>query len=272
MSSTPHPASLRRGIFFDENDRQYEFIQLINGSGLHLNISPQPVPTITEAFFKGIPLASAELLPGGLLAADIAPAKWETPQLFNDRQDENAARLSVSNTFILSRSPREKISVTRTILCVAGNDSIIIKDHITNNGSDPADIPPLCKIQLGPTLLDPSGYLSAPDHPVVYADNNGKWDRFLPSANTSTTEIYFHRLPADRDGFTHLRALLPAAGIKFHLSCRHAELPLIKETKCSDQNGCTLILEPLASMPKNQPDSLLPPGESREYMMILAIE
>lgn len=316
-------ASIRRAVLDDGKGRGMRVVDVDNGSGLCFSVCPDRGMDIIRASFRGAPLAwlsrngdvsshaydptAFEWLrtwAGGLLTGcglsnvggpcgaeaerhglhgRMSHIPAEAVQTCAAWNDEHRYSLSVEGQVRESRVFGENLLLTRRISTALGENAIVVRDTIENQGFAPAPMMILYHINLGWPLVDEGARLEAPPHPVAPRDaiaEKGLADWNVLSAPIAgyREQVFFHDLPADTEGLATLRLVNPNLGLALSLSHRKAELPHLVQWKMMGQGEYVLGLEPSNCMPEGRDAAAargalrqLSPGESVETWMRLAI-
>jgi len=168
-----------------------------------------------------------------------------------------------------------KIRLEREISSLRGNNSLVIKDTVTNTGSKTTPYTILYHMNFGFPLLSESAELIIDAEKTVAAtpfaeQGIHEFRKFIkPQANIEE-QVYFHTLRTDGKGEARVTLRNKTAGISASLKFNTAQLPCFTEWKMMGSGDYVLGLEPGNVPAKNRVmlrnENILPslePGETK---------
>ena len=198
--------------------------------------------------------------------------------------DDKTYELTVSGKINVSRVFGENLCVTRKISVTAGCNTINIEDTVENNGFAEQPFMMLYHMNFGWPLVNENSFITPAGHPVtpqgeVAAAGLKEWDKMqLPTAGFAE-QVFYHDIPADSDGMTHIHLTNPDEKVRLTVSCSKAELPYFAEWKQMGQGEYVLGLEPANCVPENQNNNrvkgilkTIAPGEKITQKVAVTLE
>jgi len=191
-------------------------------------------------------------------------AKWENGRYV----------LTVSGTARHARVFGENLLLRRTITTAYGDNTIEIENSVTNDGFRQSPYMLLLHMNFGRPLVSFGATLEAPEHEVVpqnaVAQAGLKAWQYMEAPQAGFTEqVFYHKIPADADGFAAIELVNYDSKRKLRVSYRTKELPYLIEWKMMGQGEYVLGLEPANCLPEGQAANaakgilpMLAPGES----------
>ena len=172
-------------------------------------------------------------------------------------EDGSAYKLRVSGTLRHSRVFGEKLVCTREISTALGDDSITVRDTIENQGSTPSPFMLLYHINLGWPLIDDGVTLHAPEHRITpqtecAAAGLARWNHASTPVAGFSEQVYYHELPAGKNGLAAMRVVNKRLGLDFEVAYRAAELPYLIQWRMMGQGEYVMGLEPANCYPEGQ--------------------
>jgi galactose mutarotase-like enzyme len=168
-----------------------------------------------------------------------------------------------------------KIRLEREISSARGNNSLVIKDTVTNTGSKTTPYTILYHMNFGYPMLSESAELIVDAEKTAAATPFAEkgiheFRKFIkPQANIGE-QVYFHTLRTDSKGEAKITLLNKAVGMSVTLKFNTAQLPCFTEWKMMGSGDYVLGLEPGNVPAKNRVmlrnENILPslePGETR---------
>jgi hypothetical protein len=123
-----------------------------------------------------------------------------------------------------------------------------INDTVENRG-DTSPLMILYHINLGFPLLDEAGVLVADPHSVVPRDDDANaglaiWNRFQAPTPDFRGQVFYHDLPADRNGWASIKLINSLLGINLTVRFQKIGLPNLAQWKMLERGAYVLGLEP----------------------------
>jgi hypothetical protein len=171
----------------------------------------------------------------------------------------------------------ENLRIKRRILTRLGNSCISIRDVVENLGSTASPLMLLYHINLGFPLLDESCELVTEAHPVEPRDAAAQagldeWMRFQKPTPGYAEQVFYHDLPADKNGWSSIRLINPSRKLELRVRSQKATLPKFLQWKMMGEGTYVLGLEPAncgvggRSLERAHGTlQILQPGEVREF-------
>lgn len=187
--------------------------------------------------------------------------------------------LKLSGKLRISKVFGKNIVMDRTIFTALEDNSITIVDTIANNGFCRTPLMLLYHMNLGWPLVSPDCYIECVEHKVtpqndIAAAGFSNWRNFGEPKNGFVEQVFYHDIPADKDGFASVKLLNPNIKLGCEICYRKQELPYLVQWK---QQGCgeyVMGLEPANCYPEGQLAfskrgllKYLAPGENLQTMI-----
>jgi hypothetical protein len=143
----------------------------------------------------------------------------------------------------------ENLRLKRRITTGLGSNCISIRDVVENLGTAASPLMLLYHINLGFPLLDESSELVAEPHPVEPRDTAAEpglheWMRFQKPTLGYAEQVFYHDLPADKNGWASVHLVNRARKLGLHVRFQKATLPNLVQWKMMGQGTYVLGLEP----------------------------
>jgi hypothetical protein len=177
----------------------------------------------------------------------------------------------------------EDLRLTRRVTSWLGQDRILIQDRVENLGEAPSPLMILYHINLGFPLLDETCSLTAEPHPVhprdaVAAPGLGDWMHFQQPTHGYKEQVFYHDLPADRDGWAAITLSNPTRQISLTVRFQKNTLPNLVEWKMMGHAAYVLGLEPAncwvdgrSQERLNGTLQVIEPGEQRHFRVEITL-
>jgi galactose mutarotase-like enzyme len=177
----------------------------------------------------------------------------------------------------------ENLSLRRSITTGLGSRCISVHDVVTNRGPKPSPLMVLYHCNFGFPLLDSGCELRAADHAVQPRDETLRqglenWMRFQPPTQGYSEQVFYHDLPADREGWAAIQLVNAARSVTLTLRFQKASLPNLIQWKMMGQGTYVLGLEPANCRVEGRSAErsrgtlqILEPGEEREFRVEIEI-
>lgn len=177
----------------------------------------------------------------------------------------------------------ENLLLTRRITTALGDASVTVRDTIENQGYAPVPLMLLYHLNLGWPLVDEGALLEVPPHTVTPQNDHsaaglGSWADISAPIPGFREQVYYHSIPADKNGLASARLANPRLGIALEVSYRTAELPFLIQWKMMGQGEYVVGLEPANCYPEGQARMAergllrhLLPGEMTETHLKLSV-
>lgn len=167
-----------------------------------------------------------------------------------------------------------KIRLVREISSVVGQNTLKIKDTVTNFGYKPCPYTILYHMNMGYPLLNEDAELVIDPIATIPATADaaagiGEFRSFHKPKAGYREQVFYHSMNGDRKGIASVSLQNKKTGIKLSISFNSATLPYLTQWKMMGKGEYVLGLEPCNVPPKNRKalreEGLLPylgPGES----------
>ena len=194
--------------------------------------------------------------------------------------DDGRYTLEISGVVSQTRVFGEKLRLTRRLTTAYGDNAVTVRDTIENVGFTPAPCLLLYHINLGWPLIDTGAQIEAVPHTVTpqnarAAEGLAEWMRFTPPAPGFAEQVFYHEIPADRDGLATLTVRNGARAVS--VGYRVAELPWLIQWRMLGQGEYVTGLEPANGFPEGQARLAergmvrrIAPGEAFETLVRIA--
>jgi hypothetical protein len=171
--------------------------------------------------------------------------------------DDGVYTLSASGRVRQSKVFGENLLLTRSVATSLGEASLTVRDTLENQGFAPAPLMLLYHINLGWPLVDDGATLEALPHAVRPQNEHAAagladWPKITAPVPGFREQVYYHTLPADRQGLASMRLANPRLGLAFNVTYRVAELPYLVQWKMMGQGEYVVGLEPANCFPEGQ--------------------
>lgn len=162
---------------------------------------------------------------------------------------DGKVRITLKGTMREAKVFGENLILTRTIVCETGSDVIEIRDKVENQGFRPTHAGILYHINLGWPLVDSCAKLCCADHPVVPRNKTAEkgllmWAECHEPEPGYIEQCFYHDLSEDKNGMAEISLENPDSNMKFTVSFRKKELPLLTQWKQFGEGEYVLGLEP----------------------------
>jgi galactose mutarotase-like enzyme len=160
-----------------------------------------------------------------------------------------------------------KLRVDREISTIQGQNSIRIKDTVTNFGYKPSPYTILYHMNFGyPLLSEFSELIIDPEKTVpatpFAAEGIGEFRQFIKPVANCQEQVYFHTMKEDSYGFSMVSLQNRKLGISMTIKFGTAQLPYLTEWKMMGMGEYVLGLEPCNVPARNRvalkEDNILP--------------
>ena len=143
----------------------------------------------------------------------------------------------------------ENLRLKRRITVALGGNRISIHDRVENLGASESPLMILYHINLGFPFLDETSQLLAEPHPVEPRDADAEpglqeWMRFQKPTAGYAEQVFYHDLPADKNGWASIQLVNPARKLGLRVGFKKATLPNLVQWKMMGQGTYVLGLEP----------------------------
>jgi hypothetical protein len=130
-------------------------------------------------------------------------------------------------------------------------------------------------------MVNEKSVLDAAAHEVTPRDATAKagiktWMKMQPPTAAYAEQVFYHDLPAGRDGFATIALRSPLTGLQAEVGFRKRELPYLIQWKMMGQGAYVTGLEPAncrvggrAAELGGKPNCILKPGEARCFAIRL---
>lgn len=191
--------------------------------------------------------------------------------------------LFVEGTVSESRMFGENLVLRRRISTPVGSDTVTIEDTVTNAGFQPEPVFILYHTNWGFPMVHETSVLEAAAHEATSRDATAKagaktWMKMQPPTAGYSEQVFYHDLPAGRDGFATIALRSPLAGLRAEVGFRKRELPYLIQWKMMGQGAYVTGLEPAncrvggrAAELAGKPNCVLKPGEARAFAIRLRV-
>jgi hypothetical protein len=171
----------------------------------------------------------------------------------------------------------ENLRLKRRISVTLGGSRILLHDLVENLAATPSPLMILYHINLGFPFLDETSQLLADPHPVEARDAAAEpglpdWMRFQEPTAGYTEQVFYHDLPADKNGWAGIQLVNPGRNLGLRVRFQKDTLPNLAQWKMMGQGTYVLGLEPAncraggRSQERNRGTlQSLQPGEQREF-------
>ncbi len=171
----------------------------------------------------------------------------------------------------------ENLRLTRRITVVLGGNTIKLHDTVENLGASESPLMLLYHINLGFPFLDETSDLLAEPHAVEARDADAEaglqdWMRFQKPTVGYAEQVFYHDLPADKNGWANIRLVNRAHKLGLRVGFKKATLPNLVEWKMMGQGTYVLGVEPANCRAGGRSQERgrgtlqsLQPGEQREF-------
>jgi hypothetical protein len=178
----------------------------------------------------------------------------------------------------------ENLRLVRSITAALGGSRIEIRDAVENLGPRPAPLMVLYHINLGFPLLSPTARLEAPPHEVrardaVAASGLDAWMRFDEPTAGYAEQVFYHDLPAEKDGWASVALCNSAAALSLVVRFKKDTLPNLVQWKMMGQGEYVLGLEPANCLVEGRSRErarktlqTIQPGETRDFAVEIAVQ
>ncbi len=178
----------------------------------------------------------------------------------------------------------ENLLLTRRITTSLGEACITVRDTVENQGFAPSPFMLLYHLNLGWPLVAEGATLEAPPHEVTPQNDHAakglaEWPEITAPVPGFAEQVYYHTLPADKQGLASMRVTNPRLGLAFKVTYRVAELPYLIQWKMMGQGEYVVGLEPANCFPEGQEQMgkrgllrQLQAGEKTETLLKLSVE
>jgi len=178
----------------------------------------------------------------------------------------------------------ENLHLKRRITIGLGSNTISLHDRVENLGSTESPLMLLYHINLGFPLLDENAVLEAESHSVSPRDSTAEpglsdWMHFQSPTTGYQEQVFYHDLPADKDGWAGIRLVNHARRMSLGVRFQKTNLPNLVEWKMMGEGAYVLGLEPanchvagrLQERGRGTLQSLKP-GEQQDFRVEIAVE
>lgn len=170
---------------------------------------------------------------------------------------DDAYVLEITGEIHHSKVFAENLVVSRHITAVLGAPAIAITDTVENCGYTEQPLMQLYHMNFGWPLVDACARLVAPKHKVTpqnarAEEGLAEWDKMLAPVPGFAEQVFYHDLPADKDGYATMRIKNPDLGIALAVSFRKKELPYLVQWRMMGQGEYVTGLEPANCYPEGQ--------------------
>jgi galactose mutarotase-like enzyme len=170
--------------------------------------------------------------------------------------DEGDGTLSVTGTVDECSLFGPALRLESTVSTVAGSNSLMIRDRITNLGGQPTEFEILYHTNFGRPFMEEGSQLVVPigeiaprdPHSATVLDN---WNRYPAPQAGIQEEAYFFELQSDADGQTEILLKNAAGDLAVSMAWQKSELPCFTLWKNpqAEADGYVTGLEPGTSLP-----------------------
>jgi hypothetical protein len=177
----------------------------------------------------------------------------------------------------------ENLRLKRRITVALGGNKISLHDRVENLGATESPLMILYHINLGFPFLDENCQLLAEPHPLEPRDAEAEqgrpdWMRFQKPSAGYAEQVFYHDLPADKEGWANIRLVNPTRKLGLRVGFQKATLPNLVEWKMMGQGTYILGLEPAncraggRSLERARGSlQTLQPGEQREFRVEIEV-
>jgi len=177
----------------------------------------------------------------------------------------------------------ENLRLTRRVTVELGGNRIMLHDRVENLGVSASPLMILYHINVGFPFLDESSQLLAEEHSVEPRDAEaepglGEWMHFQKPSAGYAEQVFYHDLPADKNGWANIRLVNPARKLGLRVGFLKATLPNLVEWKMMGQGTYVLGLEPAncraggrSAERRRGTLQTLQPGEQREFQVEIEV-
>lgn len=312
---------IRRMRFVDGQEDGTEVVQMETGTGLYFNVLPSRGLDIASAKFCGASLsfdiAAGEAHPshfdprgiewiktffGGLvttcgMTTAGAPNTDQGEELglhgrfshlaarnlqIGDEWEGNTRHLWVAGEIREARLFGPNIVCRRKISTEVGSNSILIEDHVTNEGFTKQPHQYLYHINIGHPVMDENTELiinsKVTPRDDIALEGIKTYNRFESPIAGYKEKVYYHDIKADRKGFAHVALVNEkfnnGQGLGVHVRFRQNELHRFTQWKNIGMGEYVCGLEPcncsVEGRAKDRGDKsllYLKPGEEKKYLV-----
>jgi hypothetical protein len=143
----------------------------------------------------------------------------------------------------------ENLRLKRRISVALGGSRILLHDLVENLAATPSPLMILYHINLGFPFLDETSQLLADPHPVEARDADAvpglpDWMRFQEPIAGYAEQVFYHDLPADKNGWASMQLVNPGRKLGLRVSFRKDTLPNLAQWKMMGQGTYVVGLEP----------------------------
>ena len=311
-------AGLREVVLNSGRGRDVRMVEVDNGSGLSFSVMADRCCDIYNAKFKGKSLAwlapngvvnpnayEPENImwlrswPGGLLttAGLLNVGGPEDGHSLHGRASHLAAEdlklercwagddylLSVGGTMRHTMVFGEKLEIRRQIRTAYNSNVIAITDSVENQGFAPVPLMMLYHCNFGYPAVDEKAVLTAVEHKITPKDEHSaadiaKWAEMSAPVHGYAEEVFYHEIPADRDGFARMSIVNYECGLQVTMAYDPSTLPVLNQWKQMGEGEYVLGLEPGNCYPIGQKANaangmlrMIEPGETVNFALQIEI-
>jgi hypothetical protein len=178
----------------------------------------------------------------------------------------------------------ENLLLTRVISTALGENRITIEDTVENQGFRSSPFMLLYHINIGYPVVSEKAEWICRKHDVTPRDAEAKkgigvWDRFQRPTSGYSEQVFYHDLPAGRDGFARIAIRNPDLGLELEVAYRKKELPFMTQWKQMGKGEYVMGIEPANCHPEGMAAErdkfhslrVLKPGETASARLEIVI-
>lgn len=211
----------------------------------------------------------------GIAAEDVAIRRgWE----------EDGYRLEASGVLREFSMFGEHLELRRTISTGLGDNSITLRDRVTNRAFHEDFLQILYHCNLGFPFASPDLAFETEEHEVTPRDaaaaaGIAEWNRLAAPSPEFQEQCFYHRLPAGAHGRSGIAVANPKLGIRLRIDYSAGTLPYFIQWKCCRSGAYALGLEPSNATVMGRAADIgngvarrIAPGESVEFDLTFRFE
>jgi len=285
-------AGLREVAVCSGRGRDVRLVEFDNGSGLTFTVMADRCCDIYAAKYKGKSLAWLSpngivngnayepeglnwlrSFPGGLLTTSgllnaggpcgehglhgrishLAADDLKLERIWQGDEYVLSAAGTVRHTMVFG----EKLELRRKITTSYGKNVIRVEDTVENQGFAEVPLMMLYHCNFGYPVVDESAVLEAVEHKITPKDEHSaadidNWNKFSAPIHGYAEELFFHEIPADKDGLSRISIANKAAGMRVTMAYDGTTLPFLNQWKQMGESEYVTGLEPGNCLPIGQ--------------------
>lgn len=177
----------------------------------------------------------------------------------------------------------ENLELKRTISTAMGDNSITIRDVVSNQGFRPSPLMMLYHVNVGFPLLTENVVLEAniartSPRSEVAAKGIDVWARGQRPTAGYQEQCFYHDIKEDDDGMARMTLRSPDSGMALEVAYRKAELPCFTQWKMMGEQEYVMGLEPANCHPDGQTSErgngtlkIIEPGEKVDFKAVITL-